>query len=212
MSSPAPARIPKAERTRRQIMAAAEVRFATAGFDKTRLEDVANDIGMVGSTILYHYADKRELYRAVLANLTSDLLGAIGTAIDAPAPPRERLVELVRAAARKIASRPTIATIALREVISDGGEMLEQTDLILDRILELFEDGARAGEIRPVHAEPYLFFTSIAGAILFTVAALPTMIEEYPDAPRAEAAADRLEHDAVAMAQRLLGLSEPQPV
>jgi AcrR family transcriptional regulator len=212
LSSPAPARIPKAERTRRQIMAAAEVRFATAGFDKTRLEDVANDIGMVGSTILYHYADKRELYRAVLANLTSDLLGAIGTAIDAPAPPRERLVELVRAAARKIASRPTIATIALREVISDGGEMLEQTDLILDRILELFEDGARAGEIRPVHAEPYLFFTSIAGAILFTVAALPTMIEEYPDAPRAEAAADRLEHDAVAMAQRLLGLSEPQPV
>ena len=212
MSSSAPARIPKAERTRRQIMAAAEVRFATAGFDKTRLEDVANDIGMVGSTILYHYADKRELYRAVLANLTSDLLGAIGTAIDAPAPPRERLVELVRAAARKIASRPTIATIALREVISDGGEMLEQTDLILDRIIELFEDGARAGEIRPVHAEPYLFFTSIAGAILFTVAALPTMIEEYPDAPRAEAAADRLEHDAVAMAQRLLGLSEPQPV
>lgn len=212
MSRPAPARIPKAERTRRQIMAAAEVRFATAGFDKTRLEDVANDIGMVGSTILYHYADKRELYRAVLANLTSDLLGAIGAAIDAPAPPRERLVELVRAAARKIASRPTIATIALREVISDGGEMLEQTDLILDRILELFEDGARAGEIRPVHAEPYLFFTSIAGAILFTVAALPTMIEEYPDAPRAEAAADRLEHDAVAMAQRLLGLSEPQPV
>ena len=212
MSSSAPARIPKAERTRRQIMAAAEVRFATAGFDKTRLEDVANDIGMVGSTILYHYADKRELYRAVLANLTSDLLGAIGTAIDAPAPPRERLVELVRAAARKIASRPAIATIALREVISDGGEMLEQTDLILDRIIELFEDGARAGEIRPVHADPYLFFTSIAGAILFTVAALPTMIEEYPDAPRAEAAADRLEHDAVAMAQRLLGLSEPQPV
>ncbi len=212
MSRTAPARIPKAERTRRQIMAAAEVRFATAGFDKTRLEDVANDIGMVGSTILYHYADKRELYRAVLANLTSDLLGAIGTAIDAPAPPRERLVELVRAAARKIASRPTIASIALREVISDGGEMLEQTDLILDRIIELFEDGARAGEIRPVHAEPYLFFTSIAGAILFTVAALPTMIEEYPDAPRAEAAADRLEHDAVAMAQRLLGLSEPQPV
>ena len=212
MSSSAPARIPKAERTRRQIMAAAEVRFATAGFDKTRLEDIANDIGMVGSTILYHYADKRELYRAVLANLTSDLLGAIGTAIDAPAPPRERLVELVRAAARKIASRPTIATIALREVISDGGEMLEQTDLILDRILELFEDGARAGEIRPVHADPYLFFTSIAGAILFTVAALPTMIEEYPDAPRAEAAADRLEHDAVAMAQRLLGLSEPQPI
>ena len=37
------------------------------------LDDVAEDIGMVGSAILYHYPDKRELYRAVLESLTSDL-------------------------------------------------------------------------------------------------------------------------------------------
>ena len=78
--------------------------------------------------------------------------------------------------------------------------------------IEREEDGTASGEIRPVHAEPYLFFTSIAGAILFTVATIPTMVEQYPDAPRGDDAADRLERDAVAMAQRLLGLSEPQPV
>ncbi|MEM9175690.1 MAG: TetR/AcrR family transcriptional regulator [Myxococcota bacterium] len=212
MSSTAPARLSKAERTRRQILAAAELRFAAAGFDKTRLDDVAKDIGMVGSTILYHYPDKRELYRAVLESLTADLLGAIEAAIDAPAPPRERLVELVRAAARKIAERPTIATIALREATSDERELTERSGGILERVVELFEEGAREGEIRPVHAEPYLFFTSIAGAILYTVASLPSMIEEHPDAPRADDAAHRLERDAVAMAQRLLGLSEPRPV
>jgi len=205
-------RLSKAERTRGQILAAAELRFATAGFDKTRLDDVAEDIGMVGSAILYHYPDKRELYRAVLESLTADLLGAIEEAIDAPAPPRERLIELVRAAARKIAARPTIATIALREVTSEEQDLTERTGLILERVVDLFEEGSRSGEIRPVHAEPYLFFTSIAGAILYTVASLPAMIEDHPDAPRPEDAANRLEQDAVAMAQRLLGLSEPQPV
>ena len=203
-------RLPKAERTRRQILTAAEARFAAAGFEKTRLEDVADDIGMVGSAILYHYTDKRELYRAVLEDLTADLLGAIENAIDAPAPPRERLVELVRAAARKIAARPTIATIALREVTSEDHELTERTGPILERVIGLFEEGSRSGDIRPVHAEPYLFFTSIAGAILYTVASLPAILEDHPDAPRAEEAADRLELDAAAMARRLLGLNEPQ--
>lgn len=212
MSTAPQPRLPKAERTRRQILAAAEARFAATGFDKTRLDDVADDIGMVGSAILYHYPDKRELYRAVLGNLTADLLSAIEDAIDAPAPPRERLVELVRAAARKIAARPTIATIALREVTSEDQELTERTGSILERVIGLFEEGSRSGEIQPVHAEPYLFFTSIAGAILYTVASLPAMLEDHPDAPRAEEAADRLERDAAAMARRLLGLSEPQPV
>ena len=212
MSTEPQPRLSKAERTRLQILAAAELRFAAAGFDKTRLDDVAEDIGMVGSAILYHYPDKRELYRAVVENLTADLLGAIEEAIDEPAPPRERLVELVRAAARKIAARPTIATIALREAVSEDQELTERSGSILERIIELFEEGARSGDIRPVHAEPYLFFTSLAGAILYTVASLPAMLEDHPDAPRAEDAAERLERDAVAMAQRLLGLSEPQPV
>ena len=69
----APARIPKAERTRRQILAAAERRFADAGFEGTRLDDIADDIGMVGSAILYHFADKRELYRAVRDDLVSGI-------------------------------------------------------------------------------------------------------------------------------------------
>ncbi len=212
MSTAPRPRLTKAERTRRQILMAAEVRFGAAGFEKTRLDDVAEDIGMVGSAILYHYADKRELYRAVLEDLTADLLGDIEAAIDRPAPPRERIVELVRAAARKIVARPTIATIALREVTSEDQELTERTGLILERVIELFEEGTRSGEIRPVHAEPYVFFTSIAGAILYTVASLPAMIEDHPDAPRAADAAHRLELDAVAMAQRLLGLSEPQLV
>ena len=212
MSTPASTRLSKAERTRRQILSAAERRFAESGFEKTRLDDIADDIGMVGSAILYHYADKRELYRAVIADLTADLLGAIEDAIAAPAPPRERLVQLVRAAVRTIVARPSIAAITLRETMSDDNELGERSGPILDKVVALFEEGARSGEIRPVHADPYLFFTSVAGAILYTVAALPAMLEERSGAPPPDDAVHHLEHEAVAIARRLLGLSEPQPV
>lgn len=212
MSTAAQPRPSKSERTRAQILAAAEARFASQGFEKTRLDDVADDIGMVGSAILYHYPDKRELYRAVMADLSADLLGAIEDAIAEPAPPRERLVELVRAAVRRIVDRPTIAAIALRETMSEEQDFGERTEPILERIVALFEEGAASGEIHPVHVDPYLFFTSVAGAILYSVVALPQMLEEHPDAPRAADAARRLERDAVAIAHRLLGLSEPRPV
>ena len=167
---------------------------------------------MVGSAILYHYADKRELYDAVVEELSAELLGSIEAAIAAPAPPRERLIALVRAAARTIVARPTIASLSLRETVSDETGIGDRADAILDRIIALFEEGARSGEIRPVHADPFLFFTSIAGAILYTVAVLPGILDERPDAPAAEGAVHHLEREAVAIARRLLGLNEPQPV
>jgi AcrR family transcriptional regulator len=166
---------------------------------------------MVGSAILYHYPDKRALYHAVMADLTADLLSSIEDAIADPAPPRERLIELVRAAARTIIARPTIAAISLRETVSDESEIADRTEPILDRIVALFEEGTEAGEIRPVHADPYLFFTSIAGAILYTVAVLPGILDERPDAPPAEGAVHYLEQEAVAIAERLLGLKQSPP-
>ena len=167
---------------------------------------------MVGSAILYHYPDKQTLYRAVFADLTGDLVASIEEAISIPVPPRQRLVELVRAAARRIIARPTIGAIALREAMAETSDLEQQASPIVDRIVALFEEGARSGEIQPVHADPYVFFTSVAGAILYTVAVLPSLLQERPDAPAAEDAVHQLERDAVAIAQRLLGLSEPRPV
>lgn len=212
MSTAPEPRLSKAERTRRQILTAAERHFAAAGFEKTRLDDIGDEIGMVGSAILYHYPDKGTLYRAVLADLGADLVASIEQAIAAPAPPRQRLVELVRAAARKIIARPTIAAIALREAMAEASALEAHAEPIVDRIVALFEEGTRSGELQPVHADPYVFFTSVAGAILYTVAVLPGLLEERPGAPTAEDAVHELERDAVAIAQRLLGLSEPHPV
>ncbi len=153
--STAAARIPKAERTRRQILAAAERRFAEAGFENTRLDDIADDIGMVGSAILYHFADKRELYRAVRDDLAADLFAEVEHAVAGKAPPRQRLVALVRASARAIATRPGLAGIALREAMSSDSGVERRTNPLLGRIVALFEEGVRTGDIQAVGNEPY---------------------------------------------------------
>jgi AcrR family transcriptional regulator len=207
------ARLPKAERTRRQILAVAERRFAATGFDKTRLDDIADDIGMVGSAILYHFGDKQELYRAVLDDLRGELLRSVAQAVnDFDAPPSQRLVALVRASARAIGERPALAAIALREAMSSDPGAERRTNPLLGQIVELFEEGVRTGDIQPVRAEPYHFFSAVAGTLLFYVAALPHFVADLPEDHLSPERMQTLENDAVAIAERLLGMSGPRPV
>lgn len=205
-------RIPKAERTRRQILTAAERRFAEAGFENTRLDDIAEDIGMVGSAILYHFGDKRELYRAVRDDLAADLLGAVEQAVAGDAPPSQRLVALVRASARSIAARPALASIALREAMSSDPVDGQRPNQLVGRIVSLFEEGVRTGDIHPVRNEPYHFFSTVAGTILFYFAALPYFVADLPADHLSPENLETLESDAVAIAERLLGMAGPRPV
>jgi len=167
---------------------------------------------MVGSAILYHFSDKRELYRAVRGDLSRDLLGTVEQAVAGSAPPSQRLVSLVRAAVRAIAARPALASIALREAMASDPGIERRTNPLLDRIVALFDEGVRSGDIQPVRAEPYHFFSAVAGTILFYVAALPHFVTDLPDDHLSAERMDMLESDAVAIAERLLGMSGPRPV
>jgi AcrR family transcriptional regulator len=208
----AEARLSKSERTRRQILAAAERRFAAAGFERTRLEDVGADAGIAGSAILYHFQDKRELYRAVLDELFSGLLGSVQHAARGSGPLGERIEGAVRAAVRWIAAHPAAAGIALREAASDDRELHPRALPFLRLIGALFEEGARSGAIQPVRADPFHFISAVAGLVLFYVAALPRFVEDLPPDHLVPERMEALERDAVTITRRLLGLGGPRPI
>ena len=56
----------KADETRELILGAAELRFAATGFYPCRLEDIADDVGITRTAVIYHFQDKETLYNAVL--------------------------------------------------------------------------------------------------------------------------------------------------
>ena len=49
----------KAQRTRAAILAAAERLFARRGYAATRLEDVAEAVGLKRAALFYHFRDRR---------------------------------------------------------------------------------------------------------------------------------------------------------
>jgi AcrR family transcriptional regulator len=63
----------KADETRELILGAAELRFAATGFYPCRLEDIAEDVGITRTAVIYHFQDKETLYNAVLEKLFTQL-------------------------------------------------------------------------------------------------------------------------------------------
>jgi len=76
--------ITKAGRTRTLIREAAERRFSQLGFSDTRLEDIAEDVGVKRAALFYHFRDKRALYDAVVEDVFGGLLARIETILDGP--------------------------------------------------------------------------------------------------------------------------------
>ena len=206
----------RAQRTRGEILAAAEGRFARLGFAQTRLEDIGADAGVGRSVVLYHFGDKRTLYRTVLDEVFAPLLVTVRRALAGSGSLLERLENAIGALVDYVSRRPAAARIALLEAATPDPELRAEIQERAAPFLELFatvlEEGVRAGEIDPIGSNPFHFLSAVGGAIIFYVAALPTFVRDLPDDHLAPEHVDALKRDVLAIAQRLLGTGGPRAV
>ena len=202
----------RAERTRRAILGAAEQIFAERGFAATRLEDVAQRVGIRRASIVYYWKDKRALYDAVLDSVFSGLRERVEAALSGPEPLPRRAEACVSAWVEYVGSRPTFARLLLREVADAGrgreAPMRKYTrpffELIRKHVVERPDPAARLlGDVDPVHIA-----STIAGGSVFFAAAIPALVPEIgldPSSP-AQIAAQR--EQALRILPLLLGASK----
>lgn len=140
-----------------EITAAALTLFVEKGYANTRLEDVAAQAGVSKGTVYLYFANKQELFKAVvregLVSPISEVRGLIdqyeGKAFDLlsmvlhgwwqriGSTPVSGIPKLIIAEARNF---PEIADFYLAEVVRPG----------LEAITRIIENGIAAGEFRPV--------------------------------------------------------------
>ncbi len=211
--SPPNSRKLRAERTRREILGAAEARFAAEGFEAARLEDVGADVGVGRSAVLYHFRDKRQLYRAVLDDLFGSLFSEIQRAILGPGDLPARIEDAVTRLVDFVGRRPTAAHIALREAATTDptlrAEIQRQAAPFLGLMEAILEEGERSGVVSPVRSDPFHFVSAIAGTTIFYVAALPTFVADLPDDPISPEGLSSTRRDVLEIARRLLAIRAP---
>jgi TetR/AcrR family transcriptional regulator len=204
----------RAGRTRASVLEAAEAIFAEKGFAATRLEDVADRVGIRRASIVYYFKDKKELYHAVLASVFGGLLTKIGEALSRPDPLPARLEAGVGAWVDYVGARPSTARLLLREVAdaAPGRQpaVLAHTrpffELVRKQILE--RDGAAIARLTPI--DPVHLASTIAGATVFFIAAMPALVPELaldPVSPQ-HLAAHR--EEVLRSVRRLFDTQEPR--
>lgn len=204
----------RAARTRLAILDAAEQLFAERGFDATRLEDVAVQVGIKRASIVYHFRDKRELYGAVLESVFRDFLGELEIALSSSAPLAQRIESAVSAWVATVGRRPTLARLLLREVADAHPlretALLDQTRPFFELVQrEVFErsgkEAAQLATIDPIHLA-----STIAGATVFFVAAMPTLVPGLGFDPVSPDHLESHRQELLRIVRRLLGTRGPR--
>lgn len=203
----------KAARTRAAILAAAEQRFAEQGFDRTRLEDVASAVGIRRASIVYHFRDKAALYAEVLRQLFRDLETDLRRALEAPAPPLERVAAAVGAWVAYVGRRPSIAHILLREVADATRERraaLHEHSAPILAMVEAFLAEWKALDMPRLDAvDPSHVASVITGATVFFFAAMPSLLWERGFDPLATERVERHRREILDITWHMLGIDRP---
>lgn len=200
---------PKAERTRAAILEAAEARFAETGFAATRLEDVAEAVGIRRASIVYYFRDKPALYDAVLAHVLDGLYQRIAPALEGPGGVLERIDAAVSAWVDFVGQRPTFARLLLREIAgSSGGEgpaILRHTTPFVTLARRVAEEARRDPDGIRAPIDPAHLAATIAGATVFFVSAIPTLFPALDFDPLAKEQLEAHRAEVLRITHRLLG-------
>ncbi len=164
MTAPPPTavRAPRAARLRKQqaILDEAELQFARFGFEGVSLDSIASALGISRQNMLYYYASKDDLYRAVLDGVLGAWLEGMDTMARAR-DPEAAIGNYVRAKLRFSQERPSGSVVFTREVMAGAPRyaqaLAEQVTPHLKSEVKAFERWARQGLIERVDFTHLMF-------------------------------------------------------
>ena len=200
--------VTRSERTRSSVLEAAEDLFAERGFDATRLEDIAERVGIKRASIVYYFKDKRELYDAVLGSVLGSLHQALAAELSRHEDLGIRIEAAVSVWVDYVGSRPTLARLILREVANATPEkrslLLRHAAPFQELVLKEFINHPDRRDVVKVTVDPIHIASIVAGATVFYVAAMPNLVPEAGFDPTAREHIDDLKEELLRIVRQLL--------
>jgi len=210
--SAAPAPVGRRDRglqTRAEIVAAAERHFAERGFEATRLDDIAADVGIRRAAIFYHFGDKQELYTAVL----DEILRGAAAALPSQGSTAERLEAALIGWVDYVAQRPNVARLILREAANAqpgvASPLMRASTGPVALLREMIDEGVASGELQP-RVDPHHFISLMGATTVFHFAAMPWLTMGVPFDPWSPAELEKHKREIATVARAMLGIEGPR--
>ena len=149
---------------------AAAAPIAERGFDQTKMEELAEVSGIPKATLYYYFAGKEEILAFLLTDLLTEIAGAVAVASDAPGTGRERLVGVVTAQLRVMATQPAVCQALIAD-LGRAGRIPEIAEAVAEAfytpVERVLAEGAADGSLRKVQ-DPAATSMAIFGAVTVT--------------------------------------------
>ena len=108
--------------TAERILDAAEQEFAAVGYAPARLADIAAGAGIRRPSLLYHFASKELLYRAVIERVFDELGAELVRFMGGRGEFEAQLESVIRSFAAFVEGRASVGPLIIRELLDDPGD------------------------------------------------------------------------------------------
>lgn len=168
-------KVRESESTRNALLDAGLEVFAEQGFAGAKVDEIARRAKVNKAMISYHFGGKRGLYRAILHANFSIAVERMSELRESTEPASVVLQRFIEGFGAVVASRPTLPTMMLREVLSGGAhldkDLLPEFLSVFAVVREIISRGIRDGEFRNVN--PLMTHLGLIGGLLFFFATEP---------------------------------------
>ncbi|PHQ46492.1 transcriptional regulator [Halorubrum sp. C3] len=116
------------ERIRKELIEAGHTLFAQFGFDRTRVSDITEEVGIGTSTFYQFFDSKEELYLVVLTSEREQLFEHLETAVAEMKTPQAEAEMILRTTLEQVRSNPLIRRLFVEGEIRRIDEQLDETN------------------------------------------------------------------------------------
>ena len=156
-----------AEKTKQQILDAAEIEFAKHGLKGARTDKIAKAAGVASRMIYYYFESKEGLYQTVLQRPATEIRDAIAQIDLKASSPDRTLAAVIRAAIAYETKHRHRGMLLFQEANQNQGKYFTQTNWqqAIDLLTGLLQQGIEAGVFRPL--DPDMTALNIIGICVF---------------------------------------------
>lgn len=155
-----------------ELYAAAARLFATKGYHATRVQDIADELGMLKGSLYYYFSSKEDLLVKITEGRIEELLEAIQAIVATGYPPRQKVALAIDEHLRFFQQHVHIYTIFVKEQLADINKRTANNARKMNRAYqqlwrEMLEEGIDTGDFRP-DIDSELIMRAILGLCNYT--------------------------------------------
>lgn len=157
----------RGDATLQSILENAEVLFAETGLTGTRLESIAQAVGITRASVLHYFSGKQDIYDHIQSDIHQKIQSRFEEQLTNSLPARERILLLLDTLLNFMVSRPTAARIIQRNSIdrpTDKDNPLKFSHNIVAAFEATMLEGQRNGQFVP--SNPVFALNILGGGIL----------------------------------------------